>query len=136
MKVCITCKTEQAESNFYSGKNQCKDCKKEAVRMRYLKSKFGMSYGDFCEMERQQNGVCAICGQFETHRRGQRLCVDHCHSSGKVRGLLCHHCNTALGLLGDNISFLQQAIVYLTGASGPEDCDRLNADPPRIREAR
>ena len=82
--------------------------------MRYLQSKFGISYDDYCEMERNQNGVCAICGQFETHRRGQRLCVDHDHETGKTRGLLCHHCNTGIGLLGDNISTLQNAIDYLT----------------------
>ena len=81
--------------------------------MRYLTTKFGISYETYCEMELEQNSVCAICGQFETHRRGQRLCVDHNHDSNEVRGLLCHHCNTGLGLLGDNVQTLQNAIDYL-----------------------
>ena len=116
-KTCITCRNEHPTDFFYPGKNQCKDCKKEAVRMRFLERKFGMTYDDFCEKERSQGGVCAICGKFETHRRGQRLCVDHDHETGQVRGLLCHHCNTALGLLGDDVSNLEAAIRYLNDYS-------------------
>jgi len=41
------------------------------------------------------------------------LYVDHCHSSGKVRGLLCHHCNTALGKFQDSVEVLSSAIDYL-----------------------
>ena len=120
-KTCSACKEGKSLKDFYvrDKKTQrratvCKTCDKERIRMRYLQSKFGISYDDYCEMERNQNVVCAICGQFETHRRGQRLCVDHDHETGKTRGLLCHHCNTGIGLLGDNISTLQNAIDYLT----------------------
>ena len=55
-------------------------------------------------------GPCCICG-----RADQRITVDHDHATGKVRGLLCHSCNVALGLLGDDISRLTAAIVYLKG---------------------
>ena len=46
-----------------------------------------------------------------------KLVVDHCHATGKVRGLLCHNCNRALGLLKDKISVLKNAIQYLEGAT-------------------
>lgn len=62
-----------------------------------------------------QNGVCLICAQ-TTEGRGKaknRLAVDHNHTTGKIRGLLCSHCNTALGLFRDNVSLLQSAVMYL-----------------------
>jgi len=120
-KTCSACKEEKSVEDFYLKdkptqrfSKTCKTCDKERIRMRYLKTKFDLSYDDYCEMERGQNGVCAICGQFETHRRGQRLCVDHNHETGETRGLLCHHCNTGIGLLGDDVETLQKAIDYLT----------------------
>lgn len=62
----------------------------------------------------EQKGCCAICGIFkEKTERHHRLVVDHCHDTGVFRGLLCHNCNVALGLLGDNINSLHNAIFYL-----------------------
>ena len=59
---------------------------------------YGLSREDYQRMLIAQNGACAIC-----HRKSKRrLCVDHCHITGEVRGLLCHNCNTALGLLDDD----------------------------------
>lgn len=58
----------------------------------------------------EQNGVCAIC----KFKPKTVFHVDHCHSTGKVRGLLCINCNMALGLLKDNKMFLSQAIDYLS----------------------
>ena len=66
----------------------------------------------------KQNYVCAICfnPEIRVHRLTQTvtsLSVDHCHKTGKVRGLLCHSCNTALGLLKDNTDVMRLAINYL-----------------------
>jgi hypothetical protein len=61
-------------------------------------------------MLKVQNNSCLICGKKETKRR---LSVDHNHKTGKVRGLLCSHCNHILGLSYDNIKILQSAINYL-----------------------
>lgn len=58
-----------------------------------------------------QNGKCAICGTLP--EPGRLLCVDHRHSDGVVRGLLCDHCNTALGHLRDNPILMQKAIEYI-----------------------
>jgi len=68
-------------------------------------------------MEQAQGGVCAICGKPEATARTKRLCVDHCHETGKVRGLLCSHCNRAIGLLGDSCAILASAITYLEANS-------------------
>lgn len=77
----------------------------------HLRGKFGITLAEYNDMLEKQDGLCAICGQ---PPRGQRrLGVDHCHETGKVRQLLCHPCNSGMGLLGDNIETLQRAIAYL-----------------------
>ncbi len=86
-----------------------------------LKKNFKITLEDYQSMERDQNGVCKICKQPETkldHRTKQprALAVDHCHKTGKVRGLLCSDCNTAIGLLKDDVHLMQTAIDYVSGA--------------------
>lgn len=83
-----------------------------AARLRNnLKKKYGLSVDRFREMEANQRGLCAICG--ESPKLHGRLSVDHDHSSGKTRGLLCLQCNTALGSLRDSPGRLRAAIIYL-----------------------
>jgi len=68
------------------------------------------------EMFKKQNGVCAICGKPESRKYKDkivRLSIDHNHSTGKLRGLLCHRCNVALGLFLENTNFLSNAVRYL-----------------------
>jgi hypothetical protein len=62
---------------------------------------------EFESMLRSQNGFCLICANSE------KLVIDHCHSTGKIRGLLCNRCNVAIGLMDDDINKLQSAIIYL-----------------------
>lgn len=76
-----------------------------------LRHTFGISQKQYEQMEAEQNGVCYIChgrDDFSNH-----LAVDHCHSNGHVRGLLCRNCNRALGQFQDNVDFLERAIIYL-----------------------
>ena len=61
---------------------------------------------------KKQNNSCAICGTKKPGGHGTFV-VDHCHKTSKIRGLLCNHCNTGLGKLGDNVENLQKAIRYL-----------------------
>lgn len=60
-------------------------------------------------MYSSQEGKCLLCG-----RPGGVLCVDHCHSTGMVRGLLCHWCNKALGLAGDDPELLRRMAEYVS----------------------
>lgn len=75
-----------------------------------LKSKYSLSIEEFNSMVLSQNGVCAIC--FSTTSSGL-LCVDHNHTTGKVRGLLCHVCNRSLGMMKEDVNILQSAINYI-----------------------
>lgn len=61
-----------------------------------------------------QNGVCAICKEFKLHANKTRLSIDHCHITGKVRGLLCDNCNKGIGLLKDNKELVFSAYEYLS----------------------
>lgn len=71
---------------------------------------FGITVEQYEAMLAAQNGVCAIC--FSKHKT-MRLSVDHCHKTGKVRGLLCGKCNSGIGMLSDSIDLLASAQRYL-----------------------
>ena len=76
---------------------------------------YGITQQDYDRMITEQNHQCAICGTTDPGGRhnSNYFVVDHCHSTNKIRGVLCNNCNTALGLVGDNISTLQSMIEYL-----------------------
>jgi hypothetical protein len=80
-------------------------------RRRDLRKNYGITEGEYDSMLLGQGGVCAICKGAEPS--GRRLAVDHCHTTGKVRGLLCSRCNPAIGLFNENVANLASAIDYL-----------------------
>ena len=79
-----------------------------------LKYKYGITEADYKKMLQAQNYSCKICGLADSQQR-HGLHVDHCHATGKIRGLLCRRCNTALGFCEDNIDVLANMIKYLIG---------------------
>ena len=105
---CKSCRTQYNSESFKKlGKKRCKTQQKNYK----LKTKYGISLDEFNEQLKHQDYKCAICkneldGSIHTH-------VDHCHSSNKVRGILCTLCNTSLGGFKDNINTLKNAIKYL-----------------------
>lgn len=132
MKQCTKCKVTKNISEFYkdsrskSGiQSMCKDCFKEwqqsdtgkkVARKAHLSYKYKLTLEEYDELLKEQNYCCAICGtnikECDTGS-GNHLAVDHCHSTGKVRGLLCTPCNILLGKAKDNVTILQAAINYL-----------------------
>jgi hypothetical protein len=88
-------------------------------RRNNLRGLYGLTPEKVNELFDQQNGVCAICEHSllrpapTTKKTAWTAHVDHDHISGRVRGLLCHHCNCGLGNFTDNVFILQQAIQYL-----------------------
>lgn len=74
---------------------------------------YGITLDQYEQMFLDQDGKCAICGQSESHPEKKRLAVDHCHKTGKIRGLLCNKHNRILGTLGDSVEELERAIDYL-----------------------
>lgn len=86
-----------------------------------IKRRYGISEADYNAMLESQGHACAICRSPQSWSRGykhkkngsSRFMVDHCHETGKVRGLLCTRCNRALGLLRDSVENFLSAVAYL-----------------------
>lgn len=115
-KLCATQFTPVAPSEKYCSVK----CKEFMHRLHYYKRVYGITVQQWIEMYDRQGGLCAICRTegftMKAHHQA-KLNVDHCHSTGVVRGLLCHNCNRALGLLQDSPAHLQRALAYLERAT-------------------
>ena len=88
----------------------------EVYRGREFRKRFGMTLADYDAKWTDQNGVCAICGHPEKGTRNGKvrwLNVDHNHTTGAIRGLLCTNCNVAVGMMGESWNILLAAIAYL-----------------------
>ena len=143
IKWCPTCKVEKALSEYTilkSGKRKghpvgaCKECRTVLHKNRKrkdpsiyervewpckLKRLYGITVEQYDDILAKQDGKCAICGSESLYSRSYKstarakLSVDHCHATGKIRGLLCTRCNRALGLIGDNIETALRMSEYL-----------------------
>lgn len=87
----------------------------EEQRVSRIRS-YGIDVADYERMFAEQGGACYICGRAPEGKRA--LDIDHCHTTGKVRGLLCSNHNRALGLLGDDPDLLIKSIEYLVKSHG------------------
>ena len=96
---------------------KCKACESRYAtkhqRANHLKRVFNLTLEDHADILDSQGGKCAICEL--SCPTGRRLAVDHCHTTGVVRGLLCSRCNTGLGQFKDSQQLLASAILYLRG---------------------
>ena len=142
MKLCAGCKTEKPRGAFWTDKRRkdglmarCKSCRivearayvkarpgyhksvyarsKGQTRERHLVRKYGVTLADYNALLASQDGKCAICRAPEEDQFKGVFHVDHCHSTGKVRGLLCRGCNHMLGSVGDDPKLLLRAVEYL-----------------------
>lgn len=79
-----------------------------------LLNKYGITSEDYERMLAEQNGVCAICGGPPEGSRWKQFHVDHCHTTGRVRGLLCGRCNRGMGYLCDDPEIALRAARYVS----------------------
>lgn len=96
----------RAKARAYKHTQAYKDKRRDGL----LRKQFGIGLDEYTALLDAQHGVCAICSRIDPVRS---LAVDHCHTTGKVRGLLCRDCNQGLGLYQDNIERLKRAADYL-----------------------
>lgn len=115
-RLCATIFKPAAPSHMYCSQG----CADKALIENYLQREYKINYAEYTEMLQNQNEKCAICGsegfKMQAHHK-IKLVVDHCHSTGRVRGMLCHNCNRGLGLFQDSVEFLQSASSYLQKTS-------------------
>lgn len=138
-KHCPKCNKELPISKFYKAKRQktgyqlwCMDCQRLNSRSHYknidlekrrrwsrtqLLRKYGLTIESYDALLKEQGGVCAICLQPETSCSSKgivdSLRVDHCHSTGVVRGLLCSECNFGISKFDDSMGKMMSAVSYL-----------------------
>ena len=92
---------------------------KQVSHAGHLKRTYGITADEYWKLFEDQKGMCKICERKDCGRKGsERLYVDHDHATGKVRGLLCQHCNQLLGASRDNTNILKNAVNYLENAFG------------------
>lgn len=104
---------------------------KEVQRRAIFKMKYGITLEEYEALLKKQNGICAICK--EPCRSGRRLCVDHNHETGQVRGLLCVYCNrNIVGIIDTSKELVMRALKYVDGEvdAGPVECVQEDKDAP------
>ncbi len=104
LPACKICSSERSKE--YVRRNPA--AKREANKRGWLKHSYGLSQRQYDTMVSLQNGRCSICSNTLTKSH-----IDHCHTTGKVRGILCPHCNLGIGHFLDNTRLLDSAITYL-----------------------
>ena len=120
------------------GARRCVECNRQQVRAHYAENgeavraknrsngsqhrskckSFGITEEAYAQMLAQQGGVCAICS---SDPGDKRLAIDHCHTTGKVRGLLCAECNHGIGKFRDSLTLLERAHGYLASSGAHQD---------------
>lgn len=126
MKHCYLCSQDKEDSSFYDRAIVCKPCHNKRGRVwaqnnkdkvsNYaykgrIRRQYNLSEEEYKVLYEKQKGACKICSLVPNKKR---LHVDHCHSTGNVRGLLCENCNRGLGMFKDNINLLKSAQDYLS----------------------
>lgn len=119
-KILPTAQFTRDASNHRGFAFQCKKCVKtrphrqlEYQNWQAKKKMYGVTKDHFYKMLSEQKGVCLIC-----KKTPKRFVIDHNHTTKKVRGLLCNNCNSGIGYLGDSISMLRNAAIYLEEKDG------------------
>lgn len=105
-------KTEKVKAYLREYKIKNREKLKKYHKNRYLLREYGIGLDDYNRMHYNQGGSCAICGRHES-MFSKVLAVDHDHTTGAIRELLCTGCNQALGLFGENTESMTRAIQYL-----------------------
>ena len=98
---------EEKKLRVAKQKAEWRERNREKSKDKHRQTRYGLKPGEYALRVKQQNELCAICS------RKRRLAVDHCHITGRVRGLLCYPCNVALGNFNDDANMVKKAAKYL-----------------------
>lgn len=101
----------RAYAKLHYSKNVKKVC--DNSKARRINKNLGISYVQYNAVMQSLGNVCDICGTVEADGPHRKFCLDHCHSTGQIRGILCNRCNTSIGKFEDSVALLESAILYL-----------------------
>jgi len=111
-RMCFECRNTYNQVKSKKFRTSNRDAALQIQRKSWLKRAYGVSPEQYNELFVDQAGCCAICGLHQAVLE-KKLCVDHDHDTGEVRGLLCSACNRGLGMFRDSEDLLNQAEKYL-----------------------
>jgi len=115
-RLCVFCDRYKPLDEFYTNshrhRSRCKPCERTVVVARKMRQRFNLTIDEYDKMLENQQGKCAICGGGREKQK-YKFAVDHCHATGKIRGILCTNCNAGLGFFKDNPQSLTNALTYL-----------------------
>lgn len=120
---CLTCsaevvrqrrQTEEGAQAHRDSSKRWRDSNTTRNKDNHANWRYGLNHGQYDAMLAAQEGKCAICKTTEPGTGMVRFAIDHCHSSGKVRGLLCSNCNRGLGYFKDDPARIRRAIDYVS----------------------
>lgn len=110
--TCRKCRAIKRSQNRAKDNSKFLEYERDPIRLdkqkncRFIRN-YGITLEKYENLVDEQQNLCKIC------LKNTKLVIDHCHRTGKVRGLLCHNCNVSLGLLKENIKIIQNIINYL-----------------------
>lgn len=143
MRICTKCKETKSHNEFRKINSHCRTCERAWHARNYINKKdkilaknaewrkanpkevikharnallrqYGITQDQYDAFLVSQGYKCAICESIDAGRKtSKQFLVDHCHKTGRVRGLLCHKCNAAIGMLKESRKILEKAIEYL-----------------------
>lgn len=109
---CRKCLAKKMSDKYQDMTDKEKDEYSRKQREKMLVRNYGITQTEYDKLLKSQGNCCALCGVHDEDS-SVKFHVDHCHTTGKVRGILCQTCNQALGLFRDDVSVLKRAIDYL-----------------------
>lgn len=132
MHKCTTCGKSKPASAYRTQINrnnerrkQCMECGlashqkwRDKNKDYMIRKRYGIDIKEYRRILSTQNGLCGICRGKDSGNKTKKYCVDHCHSTKVVRGLLCRHCNLMLGHAKDDKKILKMAVKYLEKKHG------------------
>lgn len=110
--------TPEGQQTHRDSSNRWREANKERHADNNARRNYGVEHGTYDQMLTAQEGKCAICRTNEPGTGIGRFAIDHCHTSGKVRGLLCSNCNRGLGYFKDDPARIRRAIDYVNSTEG------------------
>lgn len=93
---------------------RCKSCHSSWKRHNHVLKTYGLTQEQYTSMLNEQSGKCSICGSTGSGAEKNRFVVDHCHTTGDVRGLLCWPCNVGIGMFKERLDLLEKVVTYLS----------------------
>lgn len=115
-KACMKLRQAKNDARPEAREKKRATCRRNHQKYHYQAKNYGLTPAQYEQMVADRRGLCDICSRPQRKKNSKRLCIDHDHLTGEVRGLLCDSCNVGIARFEDNTDFLARAVLYLGGS--------------------